>query len=214
MLTSSREKPPAPRRRWRLSRWVAGLAVAALLIVVTATMTGCDTMKPEDFADTEPTLVLEEYFLGRTLAWGIFEDRFGKLRRQFVVDIEGTWDGETLTLDEHFAYADGEKDRRVWRIRRLGEHSYEGRADDIIGVATGHAYGNALNWAYDLDLKMGERSLKVHFNDWMWLQPGGVLVNRATMSKWGFTLGEVTLFFRKAEADEPMPSLGESRLGE
>nr|WP_184043837.1 DUF3833 domain-containing protein [Roseospira visakhapatnamensis] len=177
-------------------------------------MTGFDAMKPKDFANTEPKLVLEEYFLGRTLAWGIFEDRFGSLRRQFVVDIEGTWDGETLTLDEHFDYADGETDRRVWRIRRLDNHTYEGRADDIIGTAGGQAYGNALNWAYDLDLKMGERSLKVHFNDWMWLQPGGVLVNRATMSKWGITLGTVTLFFRKAEADEPMPRSGESRLGQ
>jgi len=156
-------------------------------------------MQPEDFKDTGPKLKIEEYFLGETRAWGIFEDRFGKLRRQFVVDITGTMDGDELVLDERFDYADGEKDRRVWRIRKLDEHNYEGRADDIIGVAKGVSYGNALNWSYDLDLQIGDNSLRVHFNDWMFLQPDGVLMNRARVTKWGFDIGEVTLMFKPVD---------------
>jgi hypothetical protein len=31
----------------------------------------------------------------------------------------------------------------------------------------------------------------------MYLQPDGVLINRATVSKFGFKVGEVTLFFSK-----------------
>ena len=41
-------------------------------------------MKIEDFENTEPKFVLEEYFLGKTKAWGMFEDRFGRIQRQFV----------------------------------------------------------------------------------------------------------------------------------
>nr|WP_281392817.1 DUF3833 domain-containing protein [Roseospira goensis] len=161
-------------------------------------MTACGgDMKLEDFKGTEPTFVLEEYFPGKTYAWGIFVDRFGKLRRQFQVEIDGTWDGETLTLDEHFDYADGETDRRVWRITKTGPDTYEGRADDILGVANGRIAGNALNWTYDMNLEVGNSTWKVHFNDWMWLQPGGVMINRATVSRWGFEIGTVTLFFRK-----------------
>ena len=167
-----------------------------LLLVGLVMMTGC-SMKPEDFADAEPRLVLEEYFAGQTRAWGVFEDRFGQLRRQFVVDIEGQWDGRVLVLDEHFTYADGETDRRVWRITRIGEHTYEGRADDVVGTASGVAYGNALNWRYDLDLRVGDRTWRVHFDDWMFLQPDGILINRARMSKLGLALGEVTLVFQK-----------------
>ena len=161
-------------------------------------LSGCTDMKPTDFSDNRPVLRIEDYFAGQTKAWGIFEDRFGDLRRQFVVDIEGTWDGTELVLDERFQYSDGEIDRRVWTIRKLDDHNYEGRAGDVIGTAKGQAYGNALNWRYDMDLDIGESILRVHFNDWMFLQEDGILVNRARVSKFGIEIGEVTLFFQKS----------------
>ncbi|MEL0112654.1 MAG: DUF3833 domain-containing protein, partial [Rickettsiales bacterium] len=155
---------------------------------------------------------LEDYFQGRTRAWGIFEDRFGNLRRQFVVDITGTWDGRELVLDERFDYSDGEQDRRIWRIVKTGPNTYEGRADDIVGVATGEASGNALNWRYDMDLKVGDGSWRVHFNDWMFLQPSGVLLNRARVSKFGFEIGVVTLFFAKEQMSKQAANSSISRL--
>lgn len=170
------------------------MTVAIALIV-----SGCADMDIKSFDGKEPRFVLEDYFQGETRAWGIFEDRFGTLRRQFVVDIDGTWDGETLTLDERFEYADGERDRRVWRIRKIDAHLYEGRSDDIIGTAQGDSYGNALRWRYDIDLKIGDNTLRVHFDDWMFLQEDGVMMNRARVSKWGFEIGEVTLVFVKPE---------------
>ncbi len=173
----------------------------ALAVLTAATLvSGCTEMKPSDFKDATPRLVLEEYFAGDTEAWGMFEDRFGTLRRQFTVDIKGSWDGRELILDERFRYSDGETDRRVWTIRKTGEHGYEGRADDVIGTAVGVAFGNALNWRYDLDLGIAGRKTKVHFNDWMFLQPSGVLLNRARVSKFGIELGTVTLAFMKPRA--------------
>lgn len=174
----------------------AALAACAILLL------GCNSMKPEDFAGREPKLVLEDFFLGKTRAWGIFEDRFGRLRRSFVVEIDGTWDEEKqlLTLTEDFLYDDGETDRRVWRVTKRGEHRYDGEADDVLGVAEGRAYGNALNWSYAIDLKTKDSSLRVAFNDWMFLQDEATLINRAKVTKWGFLVGEVTLFFRKEPA--------------
>ena len=170
-----------------------GVLLAVLLL------TGCGGMKIEDFAGTEPRFVLEEYFQGRTRAWGMFEDRFGKVRRQFVVDIEGTWDGEKLTLVEDFTYSDGATERRVWVIERTGEHTYTGRADGVIGIAEGTSYGNALNWAYDFDLQVGDSTWRVHFDDWMLLQDDEVMINRATVTKWGFEIGTATIFFRRLD---------------
>jgi Protein of unknown function (DUF3833) len=173
--------------------WAAAIGILA----ITAMGSGCSSMKPEDFADQQPRFVLEEYFAGRTRAWGLFEDRFGTVRRQFVVDVDGNWDGRELVLQEDFTYDDGETDRRVWRIVKTGDHTYEGRADDVVGIATGTAYGNALNWSYTLDLRAGERTWRVAFDDWMFLQPDGVLINRARVSKWGVGVGEVTIAFAK-----------------
>jgi|TARA_B110000879_G_C10928570_1_gene414994 hypothetical protein len=158
-------------------------------------------MRPENFKDSEPKLVLFDYFKGKTSAWGIFEDRFGNVRRQFQVDIEGQVKGNEITLDERFQYDDGEKDQRIWQIRKTGDHTFEGTADDVIGIAKGTVQGNALNWTYDLNLKVGDTSYKVHFDDWMFLQPGGVMINRAQLSKWGVDIGEVTLFFKKPLSD-------------
>lgn len=161
-------------------------------------LAGCSSMKPENFAAAQPKLVLEEYFAGHTQAWGLFEDRFGNVRRQFTVDITGDWNGQRLLLDEHFAYNDGETDRRTWIITKRGDGLYEGQAGDIIGTAAGASAGNALNWAYVMDLKMGDGKLRVTFDDWMFLQPGGAIINRSRVSKWGVDLGTVTLFFMKA----------------
>jgi hypothetical protein len=181
------------------------------MIFLGVVLTGCGGMDIKKFEAATPQLVLEEYFAGKTRAWGIFEDRFGTLRRQFTVDIDGRWDGRTLVLDERFVYRDGERDRRVWTIEKVGPNRYQGRADDVIGVATGEAKGNALSWRYNMDLKVGDSTLRVHFDDWMFLQPDNVLINRARVSKWGVELGRVTLFFSKstlksANTDRPVTS--------
>ena len=181
------------------------------MIFLGVVLAGCGGMDIKKFEAATPQLVLEEYFAGKTRAWGIFEDRFGTLRRQFTVDIVGRWDGRTLVLDERFVYRDGERDRRVWTIEKVGPNRYQGRADDVIGVATGEAKGNALSWRYNMDLKVGDSTLRVHFDDWMFLQPDNVLINRARVSKWGVELGQVTLFFSKstlesANTDRPVTS--------
>ena len=166
-------------------------------LLVILILTGCNSMKPQDFKESEPKLTLFDYFKGKTSAWGIFEDRFGNVRRQFQVEIEGRINGNEMTLDERFHYNDGEKDQRIWRIRKTGDQTFVGEADDVIGIAKGEVQGNALNWTYDLNLKVGDSSYKVHFDDWMFLQSDGVMINRARLSKWGFDIGEVTLFFMK-----------------
>lgn len=170
----------------------------AYLIVCLPLLGGCQPMRIEDFEGSTPRLVLEDYFAGETRAWGIFEDRFGNLRREFKVDIAGRWDGRILTLEEDFLYSDGEIDRRVWRIEKLDEHRYLGRADDVVGTAEGVARGKALSWSYDIVLKMGGSDVKVRFNDWLFLQDDDVLINRASVTKFGIEIGTVTLFFRKA----------------
>ncbi|MFT6556472.1 DUF3833 domain-containing protein [Sneathiella sp.] len=170
---------------------------ALFLFPLLLILTGCNTMKPEQFKNATPALDLFEYFDGKTTAWGIFEDRFGNLRRQFKVDIDGTVNGDTLVLDEAFVYADGEKSRRVWTIIAKDAHRFEGSADDVIGKAVGISYGNSLNWTYEMDLKVEDSVWRVKFDDWLFRQPDDVIINRATVTRWGFEIGTVTLFFTR-----------------
>jgi len=123
----------------------------------------------------------------------MFQDRGGKVLRRFSVVIRASWQGDTGTLDEAFDWSDGEKQRRVWTLKRLGPGSYSGRADDVVGEARGEAAGNALRWRYTMALPVDGRVWHVDFDDWMFLVDERVLLNRATMSKFGIRLGEVTL---------------------
>lgn len=154
-------------------------------------------MRVQDFENTEPRLVLEDYFVGNTKGWGMVFDRFGNLRRQFTVDMNGTWDGETLVLEEDFVFDDGEKQRRTWMVMKKGSNEYVGTAGDVVGKARGLAYGNALAWNYRMNLKIGESYRGVDFDDWMFLQPGGVLLNKAKMSRFGVRLGQLFVAFSK-----------------
>lgn len=154
-------------------------------------------MKPEDFEGREPKLALEDFFVGETKAWGLFHDRFGNLRRQFEVDINGTYEDGVLTLVEDFRYDDGETEQRIWRIEKLDNHTYEGEADGVLGRAQGSAYGNAVNWVYRFALKVGDSTWNVTFDDWLFLQTDNLMINKAEVSKFGLTIGEVTLVFHK-----------------
>jgi hypothetical protein len=158
---------------------------------------GCTSVSVDDFKDSAPAFVLEDYFDGETRAWGLFEDRTGKVRRQFVVDISGSWDGTTLLLNEDFRYNDGELENRVWTITKAGPNDYLGETAQSVGIAVGKTAGNAFRWAYDFNLKVGDSIWKVHFDDWMFLQPNGVLLNKATVSRWGLKIGTVFLSFSK-----------------
>ncbi|WP_299879740.1 DUF3833 domain-containing protein [uncultured Cocleimonas sp.] len=155
-------------------------------------------MKIQDYQQNKPNFSLFDYFQGKTRGWGMFQDRGGNLKRQFVVDINGyTNDQGQLVLEEDFVWSDGEKSRRVWTISKDGNNQFIGKADDVIGEAKGVSAGNALNWKYDLSLPVDGKTYKVRFDDWMFLQPDGVLLNRAKMSKFGFNLGEVFISFKK-----------------
>jgi hypothetical protein len=168
-----------------------------LLLMSLMALTACTGVNPKIYEGSQPPLVLEHYFLGQTRAWGMFQDRSGELKRSFEVDINGRMVNGELVMTEDFVYNDGEKSQRIWRIKRLDANHYEGRADDVIGVAKGVVHGRALNWTYTLALPVGKQTYHVQFDDWMYLQPDGVLLNRARMSKFGIELGQVTLSFQK-----------------
>ena len=170
-----------------------------LLNTLAATaLAGCASAPaPEDYAAEKPALSLERYFNGPLTAHGLFTDRAGKVKRRFVVQLVGRWQGGVGTLEEDFTYSDGKTERRVWTITALGDGRYRGTAADVVGEAVGEARGNALRWSYTLRLPVDGTSYDVQFDDWMYLMDGRVMLNKARMSKFGFHLGEVTLSFTK-----------------
>ena len=74
-------------------------------LILLLILTGCaNTMKPTDFKDQKPRLIIEDYLSGNVKAWGVLQNRSGKVTRQFSADLNGTWDGKQLILKEKFNF--------------------------------------------------------------------------------------------------------------
>ena len=183
-----------------LSRRLAAAFAVAMGLAAPLLLTGCAGPVPSDYASQSPKLDLKQYFNGKLLAHGIVTDRSGQVMQRFTVQLTGTWQGDTGTLDERFSYSDGRQETRVWTLTRGADGRYTGRAADVVGEAQGQAAGNALNWRYTLRVPVDGRSWDIEFDDWMFLIDEHVMINRAVMSKFGFRLGEVLLSFQRLPA--------------
>ena len=169
------------------------LAVAALA----ATLAGCSGPRPEQYANQQPRLDIQSYFNGTLDAHGMFQDRSGEVVKRFMVVMRCQWQGDTGTLDEDFTYSDGTKQKRVWTLQKTGAGTFTATAPDVIGTAQGIASGNALRWKYVLAQPVGDKVYNVDMEDWMFLIDDKVMLNRTAMSKFGVSLGTVTLSFTK-----------------
>ena len=145
-------------------------------------LAACSTPGVDTYQSGKPTLVLERFFDGPLKGWGTVQDRSGKVLRRFVVDIDARWAGSTGTLDEHFVFDDGERQRRVWTLTRQPDGSYTGRA---------------LNFAYTLKVPVDGREIELAIDDWMYLVDDNNLINRSEMKKFGIRVGDITLLLQK-----------------
>ena len=168
------------------------LAVISILL-----LNSCSEMKPEDYKNTKPIIKIEEYFQGNVKAWGMLQERSGEVKRQFVADMKGEFDGQNLILNETFIWNDGEKQERRWKIKKVGDNRYEGTASDVVGVAKGVSFGSSFKFEYKLLVPYKDKKIKIKFDDWIFKQDEKTAINKATLTKFGFKVGELTVFFVK-----------------
>ncbi len=175
--------------------------ISSLLLVIFIVVIGNlilkKNMKPEDFKDQKPKLIIENYLSGKVKAWGILQNRSGKVTRQFSAILDGKWNGKKLILDEKFDWSDGEIQTRQWQITKIDEHNYEGTAGDVVGKAKGYSYGPAFKFEYVLLVPVKGKKIKITFDDWIFMQNDKVAINRAKMSKFGIKVAELTVIFVK-----------------
>lgn len=168
-----------------------------ILLGVTMLLGACANVPLDTYKNTEPTISFDQYFNGPVKAWGIVQDRKGKVIRRFDIDMVGAWNGNDGILQESFHYYDGERATRVWHVKKTGPNTFTGQADDIIGTATGDSAGNAIKWNYTMRVKVGNSQYDIKFDDWMFQMHDNVIMNRSYMKKFGLRVGEITVFMQK-----------------
>lgn len=170
-----------------------------LVILVCGVLIGCSTgPSGSNYQSQQPQFELFDFFNGNVKAWGIVQNRSGEVVQRFIVTIDGSIEGNQLTLDETFTYGLGAgPTARVWTIVRQANGEYVGRANDIANDAKGIAYGNAFNFSYEMDLPVDGSTYRVAFDDWFWAFDNNTLMNRSYIKKFGITMAEVTIFMQK-----------------
>lgn len=171
-----------------------------LTILLAMSIFSCSTITPKDYQENTPKLDIRNYLNGKVKAWGMLEDRSGKITRRFTVEMEGKWNGNEGVLEEYFTFNDGEKSQRIWTIKFSDDHNFTASAADVVGNAKGSQYGNAMQMKYVLDLEVDKKKktrYNVTLDDWMYLLDDEVLVNKSSIKKFGITFGKLTIFFKK-----------------
>lgn len=158
----------------------------------------CHTI--ERYEEGQPALEIESFFNGRIKGWGLVQKRSGQVLARFDMEMRASWENGVGRLEEKFTYYDGTMDERVWSITKRPDGGFEGLAGDVPGGAIGRVKGNAANLKYQMDIKVGGRTLRFSFDDWMFLMNNEVIINRIYLKKFGFKVAELTVFMQKQPA--------------
>ena len=171
---------------------------ALLLLLPLFFVTACAGRPALPSGDTRP-FVLERDLAGKTRARGTFSSITGDVRG-FTAYLDGTWDGETLTLIEDFDFDDGEKDRKTWRLSKTADGRFVGTREDVIGEAEGFYEEGAFRLEYIV--RLGDGGRKVKFRDILYKRADEAIVNEATVGYWGLRVGRVRLLIEREGAAE------------
>ncbi|TYK66212.1 DUF3833 domain-containing protein [Colwellia echini] len=150
------------------------------------------------YENTTPKLDIKEYFTGEFVGYAMVQDYSNKVTRRFCVELNGTWDNNQGTLAETFYFNDGEITYRTWKLSKLANGQYTGKAEDVVGIAQGKQAGYAFNWRYSLSVPIDEDTYQFTMDDWMYKLDEHRVMNKTTMSKFGIDVAEITLLFDKS----------------
>ena len=170
-----------------------------LLINISLLMfcSSCSSTSPKIYSQSPLKMDIRNYFRGNLEAHGILQDRSGKVIKTFTVKMKGTWKGNDGKLEEDFVFSDGKTDHRVWDLKVFDDNNFTGKAGDVVGIAKGEQYGNAMRMNYTLTIPYENRKINVNIDDWMFLIDNDSLINISQLKKFGFKVATLTIGFKK-----------------
>ncbi len=170
------------------------VACSAILLASIVLNFGCVSNRPQDFAGSKTRFELIRFFTGHCRSWGVFENSSGQPQRYFTCNSYGQRDtAGNLTLTQHFLFSDGKVQLRVWQIHQVDSTHLEATANDIIGVARGVGFGNAVALEYTITLDRHNPMATVHIRQWIYqLEGTDSVMTRLVITKLGLTVIEVS----------------------
>ncbi|MBA3890381.1 MAG: DUF3833 family protein [Gemmatimonadaceae bacterium] len=164
-----------------------------LALPVVLVLSGClDGFRVGGTPAAGPLFRPEQFFAGVTYGEGIVAAR-GRADRAFHVTSAGHSESDgNFVLDQTITYADGEVERRSFRVRRVDEHEYTGRLTGASSPVSARAEGNSFHVRYTISKPA------VTMEQWVYLQPDGrTALSRATVSLLGIPVARLSETIRR-----------------
>ena len=156
----------------------------------------------EDYEDTLPRMDLRQHLNGPMRCEGVIYGPLGRVSSRFTARFDARWDGNKGVMAEHFRYDSGNTQDREWRLELANDGSIRAEADDVIGAGSGRQAGAAVQLCYDIRLPREAGGHVLSVRDWMYLTPGGTIVNRSQFRKYGIKVAELVATMQKLDETE------------
>lgn len=169
----------------RISRY----AVLPVLLVVSGCLSGYSVAKtPAPTPEFRP----EHFFAGNTTGEGVLVTRL-KADRRFQVASSGRSESDgAFVLDQTVKYANGQIEKRTFRMRRVDDFRYTGSLTGASGPVFARAEGNSFHVTYAI------KRPAVTMEQWIYLQPDGrTALNRATVKVLGIPVAHISETIRR-----------------
>jgi len=176
------------------------VAVALLAWAVLRWRTGFMAQRPADYTGTTPAADIRRHLNGPLHCEGVIYGPTGRVTSRFTAQMEGRWEGNRGTLDEHFRYIGGNVQDRQWRLTLGNDGTIRAEADDLIGTGTGQQEGASVHLRYRIRLPEHAGGWALDVTDWMYVMENGTIINRSQFRKFGIKVAELVATMRQAPA--------------
>ena len=176
-----------------------GCALMITLGYLRRTYFDFDAQSPGDYADGEQ-FDLRTHLNGPIVCEGVIYGPTGRVSSRFTADFDAQWNGNSGVMKEHFRYCDGSTQDREWRLTLGNDGKIKAEADDLDGAGSGTQLGSAVQLNYRIKLPEKSGGHVLDTTDWMYLAPGGTIVNRSQFRKFGIKVAELVATMRRKEA--------------
>ncbi|KMW60191.1 putative lipoprotein precursor [Candidatus Rhodobacter oscarellae] len=181
---------------------LAGAVLALFGVLVWTRRMGFLAQSPEDYSGQGPAFDLKRHLSGPILCEGVIYGPTGRVASRFVADMEGTWDGDSGTLTEHFRYDSGRAQDRFWSLTLGRDGMITAEAPDVVGQGTGVQSGAGVRLSYKIQLPQDAGGHVLDVTDWMYLMENGTIINRSQFRKFGIKVAELVATMRPVVGDE------------
>jgi hypothetical protein len=169
--------------------------------------TACSAPSVRVYDGKSPQITVRDFYSAPVHGYGIFQSPGGEVKGRYYATLVPTWRGDEGTIIEKQWNDKGELFfQQQWHVKLEGDGShFTATATKIAGQVIGESSGYALHMQYVALVPRdngGETS--VTSDDWTYLQPDGSGLNKVSMSKLGFHVGDVTYVLRKLAKGEKL----------